>query len=166
MPGRGQDDAAGNSLRAVWLGPNLDAARPSSMPPKGLSFADRITLSDAYRDASRRLGRRGRIALMVAGVVAFGVLALALFSSDPNPDTALIAEPSAAPPGAAGLEATSDAQRAARSDPSALTPQDLPLENEHPAEETVAPKPPQRQKAGAARPPSKKQKKARRDFGF
>jgi serine/threonine-protein kinase len=157
-----KEDAAGNSLRAVWLGTN-DAARASSMPPKGEALADRITLTDALNDASRRLGPRGRVGLAAAGLLVLAVVAVVLLTDDPGSETQMVAEPSLVPPVAQGVSDELPT-RVARPEGSALTPQDLPLASETP-KEGKPPRPAVRT-GGAAKSPSKKQQKARRDFGF
>lgn len=157
-----KEDAAGNSLNAVWLGPDGAAARPSSRPPFGEALAERITLRP-FRNAASRLGVRGRRVLVATGVLVLAVVAVLLSSKDPELVTPLAAEPPPAPTFALVPAPVEPTEREARPENSAVTPQDLPLASENPKRATARPK---AKNPGAGRPPSKKQNKARRDFGF
>jgi serine/threonine-protein kinase len=163
-----KEDIAGNSVRAVWLGPNAGAPRLSSVPPKGEALADRITLTGVFNRASRQLGFRGRVAVVAAGLLVVALLAVLLFSNDSTPEPPLTAvEPSSAVP---VVERNTAAQeqpdRATPAEPSALTPQDLPLASDTSEAKKVVPRSSPRPSPGAVRQPRKTKKKARRDFGF
>lgn len=158
-----KEDAAGNSLRAVWLGPSVGSPRPSSIPPKGEALADRITLTDALHQASHRLGRRGRWALAAATVLVLAVGVL-LLSREPDPvlqeESSIASEPATetTPKDPATATAVAAPER------NALTPQDLPLASDGSEDEKRATPRPRQSPAGAK--PPKKTQKVRRDFGF